>query len=411
MLREARKKSAGDANAVAAAFLGVDVEDALEISHDVPMTDSDAVRLEFARQIGLLDSPVTRAATPSEPATWSTVSVGDVRLRVPEYVSVPFPEGVVAPVPLFVRGWPKQNGWMYHLRVFGRREDVTEMEAYLADLVAAGRGPRSPYYRRLVQVSAAGSGPQFTVVELEALTRDQLILPDDVWDAVGRNIDRMFERMDRLEAARLGTNRGLVLAGPPGTGKSALRRALALEYVGKATVTIMSASAGQHQLAQVYERLNDLGPALVLIEDLDLLVGDREEHERSPLVQFLTVLDGLMTRHSRIVTIATTNDAEMIDDAALRAARFDQVIVISMPDETRRAAILAMYLAPLAHEGVVEELARQSAGFSGADLREVVRAAVLDSESDVITHEELVDSVRRRRGALDTTVSMGFMAG
>jgi cell division protease FtsH len=209
----------------------------------------------------------------------------------------------------------------------------------------------------------------------------------------------MFERMDVLRESGLGGNRGLLLAGPPGTGKTALCRALAAEYEGRATVVIVSAAVGSYLLGDLYERLDALAPALVLVEDLDLIVGSREEGAGPGLIQFLTVLDGLMTRHSGVVTIATTNDPSAIDAAATRAARFDQVVYLGLPSEEARRAILELYLSRVSHDADLDDLAARSDGLSGADLREVVRSAVLDSDNDTLTPDDLAQTLKRMLSA------------
>lgn len=404
MLRDARKKALGEPRVGAAEHLGIDEEDVIELNERVVSIDLEPVQLELARQIeasGL--SEVLTGATADQPVVWTSVQRRDERVRVPQYVSIPFPPGSVATTPLLVRAWTTNQGTALNVNVMAKAEDEAAAEAYMAELLASATGPRSPYRHEMVEAYYGPTGLALKLVDLEPVDRGSLVLGQEVWDAVHRNVDRMFERMDRLAEAGLGTNRGMVLAGPPGTGKSALCRALAHEYVGQATITIMSASAGEHLLGQVYERLNDLGPALVLIEDLDLLVGDREQAARHALVQFLTVLDGLMTRHGRVVTIATTNDAEMIDDAAVRAARFDQVVSLRLPDAAQRTEILASYLRRVEHTGDLGALGQASDGFSGSDLREVVRSAVLDAEDATVQSHELVAALERRRDALRAT--------
>lgn len=409
LIDERLRARRSDSGAMAADFLGVPVSGVVEVARSVVGADIPSVKLILADLAGTADPSTLVGAEPSAAVTWSTVELGAERCRVPEYISIPCRDGSLASVPVYLQAWPKNHDATLFLRAYVRASDEAVVQDALDELLAAAAGPRSPYLHRLVEASAGQGGPTLRIVDLEPTERESLVLPPDVWASVHRNIDRMFERMERLDAAGLGTNRGMILAGPPGTGKSALCRSLAHDYVGRATVTIVSASAGQYVLGQLYEKLDRLAPALVLIEDLDLLVGDRGDRERFPLIQFLTVLDGLMTHHSRVVTIATTNDIDLVDAAASRAARFDQVVEIGLPDISTRAAILEVYLRRVDHGADVERLARETDGFSGADLREVVRSAVLDAPDGPIGHVDLMAAVALRRGHLEGGPSASYL--
>ena len=118
-----------------------------------------------------------------------------------------------------------------------------------------------------------------------------------------------------------------------------------------------------------------------------------------------------MTHHSGVITIATTNDASLVDRAARRAARFDQVVEFRLPDVAQRHEILSLYLAKVRHSADVAVLAAESDGFSGADLREVVRAAVLDADDvNDITHDEVRHALADRARHLEKPGRTGFAA-
>jgi SpoVK/Ycf46/Vps4 family AAA+-type ATPase len=104
-------------------------------------------------------------------------------------------------------------------------------------------------------------------------------------------------------------------------------------------------------------------------------------------------LDGAMSSYQDVVTLATTNDVTMLDDAAIRAARFDRLIEVPLPDAGLRAAILRRYLGPLAGRVAVADVADATDGASGADLRELVRRAVL-VEGDQLDTSTLLALVR-----------------
>ena len=197
----------------------------------------------------------------------------------------------------------------------------------------------------------------------------------------------------------------MLLFGPPGTGKSALCRVLAAELVGDVTVVFCDARAIGARIGAVYSELTRLAPALVVLEDLDLVVGNRRNgREGGGLHDFLTALDGVMSNHDGIVTIATTNDVKALDDAAVRAARFDRIIEIPLPDVGLRASILRRYLGVLGGSIDAPAVAAATDGASGAALRELIRRAVL-MDGDEFTTATLLrlareGSVRQRPASI-----------
>jgi AAA+ superfamily predicted ATPase len=194
----------------------------------------------------------------------------------------------------------------------------------------------------------------------------------------------------------------MLLFGPPGTGKSALCRVLAAELAGDVTVVFCDARAIGAHMGAVYQELTRLAPALVVLEDLDLVVGNRRSgREGGGLHDFLTALDGVMSSHDGIVTIATTNDVKALDDAAVRAARFDRIIEIPLPDAGLRASILRRYLGELCDAIDVNAVAAATDGASGAGLRELVRRAVL-VDGEGFTTATLLRLAREGLGATRT---------
>ena len=348
-----------------------------------------------------LDRRLVTGAGPTDPVIWGSVQLGDERIRVPQDPTLPLPVGPVTPAPLYVRIWPLKNDRGLHVAINARSDDEGHAEEYLAQLVGSTKGERSPYWHAIVEATWAMGGLSLRRVELDPIDRSSLVLGPEVWDAVQRNVDRMFERMDRLADAGLGTNRGLCSPELPAPASRALCKALAHEYVGRATVTILSAAAGQHLLGQVYERLDSLGPALVLVEDLDLLVGDRERHAGSAC---RGVPDRARTGRRRGTGAGDGGDHQRRrDDRRCCHPR--------LPASTRwcacryrtppsAAVILEVYLRDLEHDGDLGKLAESSEGFSGADLREVVRSSVLDADEERLSQQDLEQAVGHRRAAL-----------
>jgi cell division protease FtsH len=198
---------------------------------------------------------------------------------------------------------------------------------------------------------------------------------------------------DREKYARLGATipRGILLVGPPGTGKTLLARAIA----GEAKVPFFSISGsefvemfvgvGAARVRDLFEQARKAAPCIIFIDELDALgkarsgpsFGGNDEKEQT-LNQLLTELDGFDQREG-IVLLAATNRPEILDPALLRAGRFDRQVVVDRPDKSGRAAILKVHMKKIkAGKDVdVEQLARMTPGFAGADLANLVNEAAI----------------------------------
>jgi cell division protease FtsH len=125
-------------------------------------------------------------------------------------------------------------------------------------------------------------------------------------------------------------------------------------------------------------------------------VGHRHRGASEALNDFLLALDGGLPRHEGVVTVATTNDLHAIDQAAKRAARFDVVVSVGLPEARERAAILRRYLTGIEHSVKVERVAAETNGASGADLRELVSEAVIRAGDPEVTTRILLELARAR---------------
>jgi len=225
-------------------------------------------------------------------------------------------------------------------------------------------------------------GLAHSIVEAPTDTLDDVIVTDAVRAEIRRNIVDHVRSKDLLQQAGLGSNRGVLLWGPPGTGKTSIIRGVLNELSGEATVFLVSAKAMGENLGELYAEAERLSPSIVVLEDLDNVAKSRG----SSLHTFLVALDGVLRDPSKlVVTIATTNDPASIDEAAKRPGRIDRFVEVALPDEKLRLDILLHYFEKLARNGIqnvlapnaLVELAANSAGASGALLREVVRRSLL----------------------------------
>lgn len=191
---------------------------------------------------------------------------------------------------------------------------------------------------------------------------------------------------------RLGVDppKGVLLHGPPGTGKTRLAQAVANESDANFfTINgpeIMGSGYGDSEkaLRQVFEEAAKAAPAIIFIDEIDSIAPKRDrvpgEAEKRLVAQLLTLMDGLEAR-SNLVVIAATNRPDAIDEALRRPGRFDREIVIGVPDEQGRREILGIHTRgmPLGDRVDLQELAKATYGFVGADIGALAREAAIDA--------------------------------
>lgn len=191
---------------------------------------------------------------------------------------------------------------------------------------------------------------------------------------------------------RLGVDppKGVLLHGPPGTGKTRLAQAVANESDASFFIIngpeIMGSGYGESEkrLREVFEEAAKASPAIVFIDEIDSIAPKRDrvpgEAEKRLVAQLLTLMDGLEAR-ANIVVIAATNRPDAIDEALRRPGRFDREIVIGVPDETGRREILGIHTRgmPLGEKVDLDELSRTTHGFVGADLAALAREAAIEA--------------------------------
>ncbi len=205
---------------------------------------------------------------------------------------------------------------------------------------------------------------------------------------------------------RLGIDppKGVLLYGPPGTGKTLLARAVANEteanFFHIAGPEIMGSKYGESEerLRQVFQEASQNAPSIIFIDEIDSIAPKREqvtgEVERRIVAQLLTLMDGLEPRQN-IVVIGATNRRDAIDEALRRPGRFDREIVIGVPDQNGRREVLAIHTRgmPLTEDADLDEIARTTYGFVGADLGALVREAAMDALRRVLPDINLKEGI------------------
>lgn len=213
--------------------------------------------------------------------------------------------------------------------------------------------------------------------------------------------------------------KGALLVGPPGTGKTLLAKAVA----GEAQVPFFSLSGsdfvemfvgvGASRVRDLFKQAKEKSPAIIFIDEIDAvgrargksnMSGGNDERENT-LNQLLTEMDGFGT-NSNVIVLAATNRADVLDKALMRAGRFDRQIFVDLPDIRERAEIFLVHLAPLKKiEGLdTEFLAKQTPGFSGADIANVCNEAALiaaRNNKEAVDKQDFLDAVDRIVGGLE----------
>ena len=260
---------------------------------------------------------------------------------------------------------------------------------------------------------------------------------DDVagYQGVKQEIQEVVDFLqDSEKFAEIGARipKGVLLVGPPGTGKTLIARAVA----GEAGVPFLSVTGsdfmemfvgvGASRVRDMFEQGKKNAPCIVFIDEIDAVGrsrgagygGGNDEREQT-LNQILCELDGFEAKDDDaaaaplVVLLAATNRPEILDDALVRPGRLDRCVVVPLPDEAGRRAILNVHAARvrLAPGVSLERVAARADGFSGADLANVVNEGALlavRGSADAVTTEHLLDAVAKAQEAKRATRRRGF---
>ncbi len=281
------------------------------------------------------------------------------------------------------------------------------------------------FFRRM---GGGGSGGVFSVGKSKAKMyekgNDLGITFRDVAGQVGAK-EEVQEIVDFLKNPKKYTDlggkipKGALLVGPPGTGKTLLAKAVA----GEAGVPFFSMSGsdfvemfvgvGASRVRDLFRQAKEKAPCIIFIDEIDAVgrarsknpsMGGNDERENT-LNALLTEMDGFGT-NSGVIIMAATNRADMLDSALLRAGRFDRQIHVDLPDLNERKEIFIVHLKPIKVDNSVDIdlLARQTPGFSGADIANVCNEAALIAarrKAKTVCRQDFLDAVDRIIGGLE----------
>jgi transitional endoplasmic reticulum ATPase len=247
--------------------------------------------------------------------------------------------------------------------------------------------------------------PEYTPVDGQRradVTYDDLGGMRNTIDALREMVELPLRHPELFQRLGVDPPKGVLLHGPPGTGKTLLARAVANESAAKffhiAGPEIMGSAYGESErrLREIFDQAAQAAPSIIFIDEIDSIAPKRGqvtgEAEKRLVAQLLTLLDGMEPRQNTVV-IAATNRPEALDEALRRPGRFDREIIVGVPDQPGRREILGIHTRgmPLAPDVDLDELARRTYGFVGADLAALTREAALEAVRRIMPRINLAE--------------------
>jgi len=295
-------------------------------------------------------------------------------------------------------------------RSFQRQEDLKLLAQSLVGLaVTAGDVVRvTPYGSRGQLFTVAGTAPAQSPVLVTKDTEVQILHADSThegsfhvtYEDIG-GLDREVQRVREMVElplkrpdlfARLGVEapKGVLIYGPPGCGKTLIARAVATEtqahfiHVNGPEIIHKYYGESEARLREIFEEASRHAPSIIFLDEIDAIAPRRSvvvgDVEKRVVAQLLALMDGLVSR-GEVVVIGATNVPEMVDPALRRPGRFDREMEIGVPNQKARLAILKIHSRgmPLAPDVDLEQLARITHGFVGADLEILCKEAGMNA--------------------------------
>ena len=217
----------------------------------------------------------------------------------------------------------------------------------------------------------------------KSIVLDETIKADIIANSIG-----FLKQQELWERYGIPLTRGVLLSGSPGTGKSSIAQALVAEADGEISVITTNAYAleSEYYIEDLYELAEDISPTLIIFEDIDLIGQSRMEfgyEKGSRLVALLNAMDGIQKR-SKVVTVATTNNYEILDKALCqRPSRFDKIISLQNPSLSQRETLVQNLCKKIPISKHIQTIiASKSEGFSPAQVESVVFSLVIENRSD-----------------------------
>ena len=260
-------------------------------------------------------------------------------------------------------------------------DEAQTVHARLADL----RSELNVYRGHVLDVVPAPMGVTLNFGDVPVTSRDAVVLPQAVLTRIERHALGVAKHREALLAAGQHLKRGLLLYGPPGTGKTHTMRYLIGQLSGYTRLLLTGRAL--HAIGSAAELARHLQPAVLVLEDVDLVAEDRGFGPGTNPVLFdlLDAMDGAAA-DADLLFVLTTNRADLLEPAlAARPGRVDVAVEIDLPDADARRRLLALYGSPLPlrlSEGEVADIVERTDGVTASFLKELLRRAVLESLDD-----------------------------
>ena len=285
--------------------------------------------------------------------------------------------------------------------------------AVFRDAAQTGRQLTLDEGRLLAALESLGGQDRPTV---EHWTWDSLVLPEDT-KAQLRQLQAVIEDPETARRFGIEPPSGLLLAGPPGTGKTTVAKVIAAQarcsFYPVSGADVMSKWVGESEgnIRRLFDRARENRPSVIFIDEIDAIAarrGDIQVHD-TQVNQLLSEIDGVSGQRG-VFVIGATNRPDQLDPALLRGGRLSRTIVLGLPDEAGRLAILKVYTARMPTVGVdLARLATRTEGFSPADLKalcqEAALAAMVRAADDAAVTEDDFDAALSRLGTRSALAS------
>jgi len=295
----------------------------------------------------------------------------------------------------FLEGRPVQKGETLRVEMLGNPITFVITATQPAGIVIAGKSTQITLKEKPT-VAAERSISHVTYEDIGGLQRELAL--------VREMIELPLRHPEIFQKLGIDPPKGVLLYGPPGTGKTLIAKAVANEtdayFINISGPEIMSKFYGESEqhLRELFKEASDNTPAIIFIDEIDAIAPKRSEVtgevERRVVAQLLALMDGLEAR-GQVVVIAATNRPEGIDSALRRPGRFDREIEIGVPDAAGRLQILQVHTRgmPIASDVRLEDLARTTHGFVGADLAALSKEAAMHALRKILPEIDLEQEI------------------